>query len=274
MTLIILAPAAGSLPPNMAKPFPELEKRRSGRVPYLQFHGTCYVFATIPETCCWLNGGTIRKGCNGPHQPAGNVVQSAELFVIIALSNVCEDTILLGLKRERRVPYCYVFCQKKYLNTLKNLYFAVSQKENARSSNGRTSDFGSDYVGSNPARATTKPLPRSGRVFFRWGLKTCFQDEKEKTSFCEAKTFCWALTAFRISKTNPARANQLSPDSVVLVFWFIYFIGKPTLWALSIKRRSNNKGQYAKNRSGKITLSPFQPAWPPMHWTISEVKPT
>jgi hypothetical protein len=43
----------------------------------------------------------------------------------------------------------------------KKLVFLPSQFKIARSSNGRTSVFGTDYVGSNPARATTKPSQQS-----------------------------------------------------------------------------------------------------------------
>ena len=43
----------------------------------------------------------------------------------------------------------------------------------ARSSNGRTSDFGSDCVGSNPARATKEEPSAYAGGFAFYGIQTC-----------------------------------------------------------------------------------------------------
>gem|GEM_PF-6570614 len=64
--------------------------------------------------------------------------------------------------------------------------------KNARSSNGRTSVFGTDYVGSNPARATTKPSQRSrgGFLIFQASQALLEREWKiKKPFFALAKRF-------------------------------------------------------------------------------------
>jgi hypothetical protein len=72
---------------------------------------------------------------------------------------------------EMRIYYLLSFKLIVFFTFLLLIYefFIILQpvlKNNARSSNGRTSDFGSDYVGSNPARATIKPFQRKLKGFF------------------------------------------------------------------------------------------------------------
>lgn len=64
------------------------------------------------------------------------------------------------------IPRYFPLITPLMLNELQNKIFKTISNI-ARSSNGRTSDFGSDCVGSNPARATKlNPLPRGGFFLF------------------------------------------------------------------------------------------------------------
>lgn len=56
-----------------------------------------------------------------------------------------------------------MFTRQKFV---KNKIVVIFAPLIARSSNGRTSDFGSDCVGSNPARATVKESAPTERIFY------------------------------------------------------------------------------------------------------------
>lgn len=77
--------------------------------------------------------------------------------------------------------------------------FLHSQKTIARSSNGRTSDFGSDYVGSNPARATNKPLrPEAEGVLCLYNepkAKLSGEEYKHKTVHVERELVCLSINS-------------------------------------------------------------------------------
>ena len=109
------------------------------------------------------------------------------------------------------MAYCKVFFKILFVES-KNLVFLPSQFKIARSSNGRTSVFGTDYVGSNPARAT-KVIPtsfRSGFFVLERPVKyTCKRGEKTKKS--ERRGVAFVAPQYQRVKNeraNPARATS------------------------------------------------------------------